>query len=386
MQDGIAMHMANISLKGLALTTGATYYVRIASTSNTYENVNNTAGKIYTVRVGNYAPNGDSYLDNVTLTLTQQPTYSWLTGQTNRYCGHSMLTEPEQGNLALNIDNSLMYKFNSGSATSVDVKFQNVTYYNHSASTALGQVAVLTAPQFGTSLGSSLAFLGPTYTLTVGGLAANTNYWIVVDGGGTYEGTKLTFDISVSTPQPLAIELTSFTGFSDGTKNILKWNTSTELNNDYFAIERSWDGVVFEELEKIKGAGNSQLNINYTAYDSKVYSGLAYYRLKQTDFDGSYTYSSMIAISHSNKNLISAVIMPNPSGAGSVNLNYNANSESMAYLSIYSVTGQLVQYKPIMSSKGSNSIDLYISEFSKGMYFFNLIVNDGLQKIKFIRE
>lgn len=386
-QDGIAMHMPNISLKELGLVNGATYYVRIANTSTGAENVNTAVNKIYTVRLGNYMPAGDSYLDNVTLTLTQANTFSWLTGQTNRYSGHSMLSEPEQGNLAYDVDNSLMYKFNTATVTAVNVAFRNLTYYNHPGSTALGQVAVMTAPQGGTSVGSNMAFSGATFTLSLTGLTTNTDYWIVVDGGGGYGGTRLTFDISVSIPfSALPIELTAFSGRSDGTKNILNWSTATEKNNAYFIVEKSSDGILFEEFGRIKGAGDSFEKQEYTATDNEINSGVTYYRLKQTDFDETYSYSKVIAVSSDRKNSLNASVMPNPSESGSVNLNFTATNEGTAYLTMYSLTGQIIKSQEIRALKGSNSLDIEVIELSKGMYFFNLLMNDNLQKIKFIKE
>lgn len=386
-QEGIAMHLANISLKELSLTTGATYYVRIASTSSTYENVNSVAGKIYTVRLGNYAPSGDSYLDNATLTLTQANTFSWLTGQTNRYSGHSMITEPEKGNLTFDVDNSLMYKFNTATVTAVNVAFRNLTYYNHSASTALGQVAVFTAPQSGTSKGSSLAFSGATFTLSLTGLTVNTDYWIVVDGGGTYGGTKLTFDISVSVPfSALPIELVSFKGYSGERQNILNWTTASEKNSDYFSIEKSSDGLLFKEFERVKGAGNSSQQLNYKVVDTDITSEITYYRLKQTDFDGAYSFSEIIAVSTENKNNLNAIIIPNPSGIGTANLNFTSTTEGVTYLKVYSITGQLIDKREIRTVKGLNLLDLNDMNLSKGMYFFNLMMNEKTQVIKFIRE
>jgi len=395
-QENTPMHMPNISLKELGLTNGATYYVRIANTSTAAENVNTAAGKQYTVKLGNYAPSGDSYLDAVNLTITQQPTYSWLTGQTNRYCGHSMLSEPEDGSLGWNIDNSLLYYFNTSTATSVDVKLQNVTYYNHSASTAQGQIAVLTSPTVGTSMGSNAAFTGASFTLkgggvqqevmTITGLAQNTDYWILVDGRGTYEGTKLTFDISVSTTQTvLPIEIVDFSGRADGPVNVLNWKTATELNNDYFTLERSADAINFEEVTTVKGSGNSYEPRDYSAIDPKASAGTLYYRLKQTDFTEEVSYSNLVAITREGKDPVS-VIYPNPSSGGKVNVAFLSSQSGAASLAIYSVTGQLVQFRQINDIKGLNGIEVDVTDLSKGMYFFSVTINNATENIKFIKQ
>lgn len=79
----------------------------------------------------------------------------------------------------------------------------------------------------------------------------------------------------------------------------LNWITVSEQNNDYFSLERSWDGVHFEIITKQKGAGNSNFTLHYFYTDKSVSNSgyeRVYYRLKQTDFNGAYTYSSTIVI------------------------------------------------------------------------------------------
>jgi len=393
-QEGIAMHMPNISLRELGLVNGATYYVRIASTSSTAENVNATVNKIYTVRLGNFAPSGDSYLDNVSLSLTQQPTYIWLTGQTNRFSGHSMLTEPEQGNLAWNIDNSLLYTFNTGSATAVSVNFQNMTYYNHLSSTALGQVAILTSPTAGTSMGSNSGFLGASFVLkgtkadkavVVTGLTANTNYWILVDGGGSFEGTKLTFDIAVSTTQPLPITLVDFSGTWNGSENIIKWETASEINNDFFTLERTFDGTNYEEVAKVNAIKDRQNN-SYSFIDQFAYSNTAYYRLKQTDIDGQSTYSKLIEITHNDAATTPVIISPNPANGNFVNVHFNTRTEGLATMNIYSITGQLLLETQMLGQKGNNNVELKITDLAKGIYFLTFLNDNNFQKVKFVKD
>lgn len=94
----------------------------------------------------------------------------------------------------------------------------------------------------------------------------------------------------------LPIELVSFTGQKDGSNNVLFWTTETELNNDLFTVEKTTDGEVYEIIGTIDGTGNSNQVLTYTLTDGNVRQVLNYYRLKQTDFDGNYTYSDVITI------------------------------------------------------------------------------------------
>lgn len=95
---------------------------------------------------------------------------------------------------------------------------------------------------------------------------------------------------------PLPIELLSFTGIKEGKNNQLKWTTASEKNNDYFTIEKTIDGIEFNEIGTREGAGNSIYYNSYQLTDMNVEPVINYYRLKQTDFDGNSTYSNLISI------------------------------------------------------------------------------------------
>lgn len=100
----------------------------------------------------------------------------------------------------------------------------------------------------------------------------------------------------ITDPILLPIELTSFEGSKTGRNNTLNWVTSTEFNNDYFTLEKTTDGNLFEVIGTINGAGNSVQKNAYNFIDYDVKNELNYYRLKQTDFDGTSVYSNMILI------------------------------------------------------------------------------------------
>ena len=116
------------------------------------------------------------------------------------------------------------------------------------------------------------------------------------------------------TSSPLPIELLSFTGTLHEKYNLLEWITATEKNNDFFTLQRSFDGVTFETIGNVKGAGNSNLPLNYSFKDNHPKNGITYYQLLQTDFDGSTTKSGIIALNRkSNHCMVSA--SPNPSSS-----------------------------------------------------------------------
>ncbi|MDQ3046826.1 MAG: T9SS type A sorting domain-containing protein [Bacteroidota bacterium] len=119
----------------------------------------------------------------------------------------------------------------------------------------------------------------------------------VNNGDGT--GSDPSFavdDITLSYLTALPIELLSFSGKSMAEKNQLIWETATETGNDFFTIERSTDAVNFMAISDVDGAGNSTRTIRYSTNDDFPLSGVSYYRLKQTDFNGEFSYSNIISL------------------------------------------------------------------------------------------
>ncbi len=110
---------------------------------------------------------------------------------------------------------------------------------------------------------------------------------------------------------PLPIELTAFNAALSLNGVLLSWSTASELNNDFFTIERSTDGEVFEEVSVVKGKGTSHLANSYTSLDEVPLSGISYYRLKQTDFDKKFTYSKLQIIDNPN-GVAQLKLYPNP--------------------------------------------------------------------------
>jgi len=169
----------------------------------------------------------------------------------------------------------------------------------------------------------------------------------------------------------LPIELLHFTSLINNKKIQLDWQTASETNNDYFEILRSANGSNWEMLGKIKGAGNSTVTNQYNFIDQKPLLGLSYYRLKQVDFDGIFSHSSIISISNDpytiNKSSLSSY--PNPA----VNsITVELGNEFATDIEILTVTGKNVtKHITILKSENSTfSID--ISNLENGTYILNI--------------
>ncbi|MFT5860695.1 MAG: hypothetical protein ACI865_002809 [Flavobacteriaceae bacterium] len=171
----------------------------------------------------------------------------------------------------------------------------------------------------------------------------------------------------------LPIELLSFTGLAKDTHVELHWITSSEVNNDYFNIERSEDGVNFTSISRIDGAGNSIQTLNYSTIDDRPFDGISYYRLKQTDYDGKSSYSAIEAVEFSVKNDFILEIYPNPfSIKTTVHTSKNIKASSLI---VYNSYGRVV--KQIKNISGQ-TFTFARENLLSGLYFMNLVKDNKI--------
>ncbi len=138
----------------------------------------------------------------------------------------------------------------------------------------------------------------------VGDRVVFDNVDIVNDGYYTI-GTKNYPD------SPLPVQLLNFAVEMQSSQAIASWNTLSESGNAYFTVEKSLDGINFEPVGTINGAGNSASLLSYSMTDRVPYTGKSYYRLKQTDVDGTFSYSSVLTLNNVESET-SLSVFPNP--------------------------------------------------------------------------
>ena len=182
-------------------------------------------------------------------------------------------------------------------------------------------------------------------------------------GGGVADGFAIGYYGTPGTFVSLPIELLSFTAKPEGRNVLLEWQTATEINNDYFTIERSKDVQDWEYVTSIDGAGNSNIAINYSAYDYSPYSGTSYYRLKQTDFDGQFTYSAIRTVRFTIN--ATMVIYPNPT-AGLITI--QASVSELETLIVYNALGQNVTNHVRITTINEGVKQLDLQELASGVY------------------
>lgn len=162
----------------------------------------------------------------------------------------------------------------------------------------------------------------------------------------------------------LPVELLSFNGACEGDNIVFEWSTASETNNDFFTIEHSVDAIKWQIIGTVKGAGNSSNTLHYSFTDIHAYYGDSYFRLRQTDTDGSYQYAEIIQVNGCKKQIDRSdfIIYPNPAN-GVFNLQFNGDSDDVRSIEIINLNGQKIYNSDVFQS----NIDL--SALHSGVYF-----------------
>lgn len=207
-------------------------------------------------------------------------------------------------------------------------------------------------------------------------------------GSGPYtrtSGTQTSFSpfAIASGSSPLPIELISFDAKPHGDHVLTKWSTASEINNDYFTVERSADGVNFEKLKNVPGAGNSDHVLNYSEEDEAPINGVSYYRLKQTDYDGKTGYSEIVPIEFNATS--NARVQYNSTESKETTLHYDLSSNALVTIEIIDANGKQVaiffenQYQYF-----GNHQQVLNFEASSGIYYAKITINGTPTICKFV--
>jgi len=190
-------------------------------------------------------------------------------------------------------------------------------------------------------------------------------------GNGDFWVVKLAFG-------PLPLHLLSFSAVEQNDHVLLQWQTTDEINTSHFEIEHSNDALVFKKIAIVNAADNSGTQ-QYNSTDNKPEKGINYYRLKQVDKDGRYTYSSIVKVTFE-KDEAALIAFPNPAG-NTITIKYAADQKKVK-LSIFDLAGRQV------ISKDLNDQSVWranVSGLAKGTYTIRL--TDGAKQsfVKFIK-
>ena len=235
---------------------------------------------------------------------------------------------------------------------------------------------------------SGNATLNGTLEITLLGYTPNsTDQFEILKYGGTLSGTFSSItgmpagwqiDYGVLLPgkvnlygsgSTIPIELLNFKAIKERKEILLSWQTASEQNSDYYAVERSIDGRKFTGIGRVTAMGTSMETHNYSLTDKNPATGLNYYRLKQVDKDGQFTNSKIISVVF-DRNVLS--FYPNPA---TKTLFFNKAIEAV---SIRNIQGkQVLRLKDVTS-------DIDISILQPGIYIVD--VNHGAYKGRLVVE
>lgn len=235
----------------------------------------------------------------------------------------------------------------------------------------------------------SAAGVGTMTDLRVARWETSVPWWDLPGGGGTHTATGNTTAgtvtvtgatnfgpvtlASIVSPSPLPIDLVSFQGKRVPMGVELRWTTQSEHNNDYFELEKSTSGEKFGSVATIKGNGTSSMAHHYEYLDTKVSTGTTFYRLKQVDFDGSFTYSNVISVNYEGSFTFS--VYPNPATGVEVGFQILGIKETNTVgVTLFDELGRKVMSAQVPVDEASGSVDgrFPIDKLADGIYYFRV--------------
>lgn len=215
--------------------------------------------------------------------------------------------------------------------------------------------------------------------ITVGPAQVGQVYILLIDNW-TASTTPYTFNWNLGGGMtldctPLPVEMLEFTGARVGSKNILQWKTATELNADYFDLERSSTGSDFESIGQVPAQGISSNEHSYTFEDPEAERTTLYYRLKQVDFNGDFEYFGPIAIDDKEALSSAEAPFPNPMDDGTINVYLQILKKENITSRIFDVAGRMLIETTSEFNRGRKLLQLDLGELAPGSY--QLQINDG---------
>ena len=192
-------------------------------------------------------------------------------------------------------------------------------------------------------------------------LASNHKLRVATHGNGVYEADIL-----------VPVELISFTGICENSRVILNWSTATELNNHGFEIERSVDNKEFITRGFVKGSGTSSEKQDYS-FTEEALDGKVFYRLKQIDYNGTYSNSKSIEINSVNaSNFQLYQNFPNPFNP-TTSIKYAVTKQEFISVKVYDEIGnEVVTLVNEVKPTGNYEVEWNASAFASGIYYYRL--------------
>jgi len=178
---------------------------------------------------------------------------------------------------------------------------------------------------------------------------------------------------------PLPIALVDFRAAYKNEQVILNWVTASEVNNDYFTVERSTDMINWEMVAIINGKGNSNKLVYYNTVDDAPYPQLTYYRLKQTDYDGKYEYLDIVTVDCDTSEKDFVITLINITQEKNLIIHFTSAEGELYRVNIFDAMGKQLIEENYIVVEGKNMLQFDVKNFRQGIYMVT-IRNDAKNK------
>ncbi|MDB5235703.1 MAG: hypothetical protein JWR44_2696, partial [Hymenobacter sp.] len=180
-------------------------------------------------------------------------------------------------------------------------------------------------------------------------------------------------------PTPLPVELLSFSAGRQGAAVRVFWATASEKNSAYFLVQRSADGRIFADIERVAAQGNSTSRHDYAALDASPLAGMSYYRLRQVDKDGTSVFSPVVSVRFDGQPMAPALVAyPNPASAQGFQLLATNLSSTGGTVKVFDSVGRLVLTQAAPTGTVEASIQP-AKPLANGIYFVTWQTTDGVK-------
>jgi hypothetical protein len=179
---------------------------------------------------------------------------------------------------------------------------------------------------------------------------------------------------------PLPVQLASSSLSCENNRVLVNWETASEKNNDYFTLSYSEDGKNWRPVKTVEGAGNSTKSISYEEELKNISSGISYFRLSQTDFDGTTEILNTFTANCGETSILKSY--PNPAD----DKVYLSSSENLidAKVELYDLNG--AKYNTIFSPSSNNYGEIDVSYLESGVYLLRVTTNKGQDVVKVVKR
>ncbi len=230
--------------------------------------------------------------------------------------------------------------------------------------------------------------IGGTNWNMFSGSVVNTTNYSVLASGLTQLGTLTLTDQT----NPLPVQLTKLSATYKAGDAVLNWATASEINSDYFDIEKSSDGETFTYAGRVSAKGTTAVMSSYAYTDKQPFETLQantlYYRLKMVDRDALYEYSKVVSVSANNSNAsVKPEVYPNPFNE-QLYISYTAAAgDENTAVEVRDITGKVVALRSVNIQEGSHTIQMGdFGQLKTGLYFVSIIIDGQTQIIKVIKQ